>query len=62
VLTVEDDELAVENNDDALSKVAELRERHVGVPGNSRGWATCDLASQVRSTRILGECGNKNMT
>jgi hypothetical protein len=62
VLTVGDDELAVEDNDDALLEVAEPRERHVGVPENSCGWATHDLASQVWLTRILGECGNKIMT
>jgi hypothetical protein len=37
VLTVGDDELAVEDNDDALLEAAEPRERHVGVPGNSCG-------------------------
>jgi hypothetical protein len=45
MLTVGDDELAVENNDDALLEVAKPRERHVGVPENSCGWATCDPAS-----------------
>jgi len=46
VLTVGDDELAVGDDDDALSEVAE-GEARVGVPGNSYGWATCNPASQV---------------
>jgi len=44
VLTVRDDELAVGDNDDMLLEVAE-GEAHIGVPGNSHGWAMCDLAS-----------------
>jgi len=61
VLTVGDNELAVGDDDDALSEVAD-GEAHMGVPGNSRGWAMRNLASWVRSTKISGECGNKNMT
>jgi hypothetical protein len=61
VLTVGDNELAVRDDDDMLSEVAK-GEACVGVPGNSRGWATHDPASRVRSTGISGERGNKNMT
>jgi hypothetical protein len=49
------------DNDDALSEVAKGG-AHVGVPGNSHGWATCDPASWVRSTGTSGDCGNENMT
>ena len=38
MLTVRDDELAVGDNDDMLSEVAEGG-ACVGVPGNSCGWA-----------------------
>ena len=61
MLTVGDDELAVGDDDNALSEVAE-GEARVGVPGNSCGWATRDPASWVRSTGISEEHGNKNMT
>jgi hypothetical protein len=61
VLTVGDDELAVGDDDDMLLEVAE-GEARVGVPGNSCGCPTHNLASQVQSTGILGEHGNKNMT
>jgi hypothetical protein len=61
VLTVGDNELAVRDDDNMLSEVAE-GEARVGVPGNSCGWATHDLASWVRSTGISEERGNKNMT
>jgi hypothetical protein len=61
VLTVGDDELAVGDDDDVLSEVAE-GEAHAGVPGNSRGCPTRNPASRVRSTGISGERGNKNMT
>ena len=60
VLTVGDDELAVGDDDDALSEVAE-GEARVGVPGNSRGWATCDPASRVRSTGTSEDRGNENI-
>jgi len=60
VLTVRDNELTVGDDDDALSLVAEGGAR-AGVPGNSRGWAMCDLASQVQSTGTSGDHGNKNM-
>ena len=43
MLTVGDNELAVGDDDDTLSEVAE-GEAHVGVLGNSRGWATCNPA------------------
>jgi hypothetical protein len=61
MLTVGDNELAVGDDDHTLLEVAE-GEAHVGVLGNSRGWATCDPACRVQSTGISGECGNKNMT
>jgi hypothetical protein len=60
VLTVGDDELAVGDNDDALSEVAK-GEARVGVLGNSCGWAMCDMASQVRSTGTSGDRRNKNL-
>ena len=61
MLTVGDNELAMGDDDDALSEVAK-GEACVEVPGNSCGWAIRNLASWVRSTKISGECGNKNMT
>jgi hypothetical protein len=60
MLTMGDDELAVGDNDDALLEVAE-GEAYVRVLGNSCGWATCDLASQVRSTGTSEDRGNKNI-
>ncbi len=39
VLTVRDDELAVGDDDDVSSSVAEGG-AHAGVPGNSRGWVS----------------------
>ena len=61
MLTVGDDELAVGDDNNALSEVAEGGAR-AGVPGNSCGWAMCDPASQVQSTSTSGDCGNKNIT
>ena len=61
MLTVGDDKLAVGDDDDVLLEVAKGGAR-AGVPGNSHGWAMCNPASQVWSTGILGERGNKNMT
>jgi hypothetical protein len=58
VLAVGDDELTVRDDDDASSEVAEGGAR-AGVPGNSRGWATRDPASRVRSTGIWGSMGIK---
>jgi hypothetical protein len=60
VLTVGDDELAVGDDDDALSEVAE-GEARVGVLGNSHGWATCNPASQVRSTGTSEDRRNENI-
>jgi len=46
VLTVGDDKLAVGDDDDVLLEVAKGG-AHAEVLGNSRRWATHDLASQV---------------
>ncbi len=61
LLTVGDDEVAVGDDDNVLLEVAE-EGAHVGVPGNSCGWAMHDLASQVQSTSTLGDRGNEYMT
>ena len=60
VLTVGDNELAVRDDDNMLSEVAE-GEARVGVPGNSCRWATCDPASRVRSTGTSEDRGNENI-
>ena len=60
MLTVGDDELAVGDDNDTLSEVAEGG-AHAGVPGNSRRWAMCDPASRVQSTSTSGDHGNENM-
>ena len=62
VLAVGDDELAVRDDDDASSEVAEGG--HVWVSsGNSRGWISgSHPASRLRFTGIPVDRGNRKMT